>query len=57
VDTKEEKARKQRLGILEKMSMLSDGKKAQVKEYVEQAVTEEQQQPPEKDNTPSEHGN
>jgi hypothetical protein len=54
---KEEKAQKQHLGILEKMSMLSDGKKAQIKEYMEQAVTEEQQQPAEMDNTPSKHGN
>jgi hypothetical protein len=57
VDIKEEKSRKQRLGILEKMSMLSDGKKAQVKGYVEQAIIEEQQQPAEVDKTKSEHGN
>jgi hypothetical protein len=42
VDNKGGKARKQHMGILEKMARLSENKRDQVRNCVEQAVSEEQ---------------
>ena len=43
MDNKRGKARKQHIGILEKMARLSENRRDQVRNCVEQAVSEEQQ--------------
>ena len=57
MDNKGEKTGKQHIGIYEKIAMLSESRKAQVRTCVEQAVSEEEKGSTGAENAAPEHEN